>query len=330
MLVPREKPYMQGLNSYYLDIARFVEHLQGEIGSGCIYGRSSGDEILVYFDENEILRGITQNSGERARISPELKPVLAALGHKSFNIEVYHLDANAIFFWGQLPPFKRARATLRSSDIPLPELIFRLKQKRFSGFVDIRLTGKKDSAILFFHNGRRVGGSYSWGRGGLNAANEDYNQLLARLQAHRGTFAVGHFLAEQARPEAKEETTADDSDANEELFSNLATALEEFLDIYLKVMARKKKDEPVLRLKQTFLDRLDDYPFLDPFLGIFDYADGSVRFADDAPRNRIADAVVDCAWQVIDSAGLQKKFRSELARWSYRTALEERGIRVDR
>ena len=329
MLVPREKPYMQGLNSYYLDIARFVEHLQGEIGSGCIYGRASGQEVLVYFDESEILRGLIQDSGERARVSPELGPVLTVLGGKSFNIEVYFLDANAIFFWGQLPPFQRARAILKSSDIPLPDLIFRLKQKRFSGFVDVRVDKKKESAVLFFHNGQRIGGSYSWGRGGLNAANDDYNRLLARLQAHRGTFAVGHFLADRAREEAGK--TPETAPASEEkLFSNLATALEEFLDIYIRVMDRKKKAEPVLRLKQTFLDRLNDYPFLDPFLGIFDYADGSVRFADDAPRNKIADAVVDCAWQVITDAGQQKRFRNELARWSYRSALEERGIRVDR
>ncbi|MFP7755755.1 hypothetical protein ACLG6S_14100 [Thermodesulfobacteriota bacterium B35] len=328
MLVPREEPYMQGLNSYYLDIARFVEHLQGEIGSGCIYGRSSGQEILVYFDEQEILRGIIQDSGERARVSDRLTPVLEALARKSFNIRVYHLDANAIFFWGQLPPFKRARATLKSSDIPLPELIFRLKQKRFSGFVDVRIQEKEDSAILFFHTGRRIGGSYSWGRGGLNGADEEYNRLLARLQAHGGTFAVGHFLAEKSVVQKAEKAAANDT--GDQLFSNLDTALEEFLDIYLGVMGKKKKTEPVLRLKQTFLDRLDDYPFLDPFLGIFDYVDGSVQFADDAPRNKIAAAVVDCVWQVITAAGLEKKFRQELGRWSYRTALEERGIAVER
>jgi len=33
---------------------------------------------------------------------------------------------------------------------------------------------------------------------------------------------------------------------------------------------------------------------------------------------------------VIAGAGLQKKFRNELNRWSYRSALEERGIQVER
>lgn len=338
MLIPREKPYMRGLNSYYLDLARFIEHLQGEIGSGCIYGRASGQEILVYFDEREVLMGLIQNSGERAQVSPELEPVLAALSQKSFNVEVYYLDANAIFFWVQLPPFQRARAILKSSDIPLPELIFRLKQKRFSGFIDIKLVEKDDSAVLFFHNGRRIGGSYSWGRGGLNAASDDYNRLLARIQAHAGTFAVGHFLSEGHFPGKKEEPEEEQEhvpesgpvDSEEELLARLTRALEEFLDIYIRVMSRKRKTDPVLQLKQTFLDRIDDYPFLDPFQGIFDYVNGSVRFADNAPRSKIADAVVECAWQAITEAGLAKKFRNELAKWPHRSTLEEWGIQVER
>jgi hypothetical protein len=40
MLIPEEQPYLKGLNSYYIAIDRFVEHLQGEIGSGCLYCQS--------------------------------------------------------------------------------------------------------------------------------------------------------------------------------------------------------------------------------------------------------------------------------------------------
>ncbi len=37
MLIPRERPYLEGLNSYYLQLEKFIEHLQGEIGSGGVH-----------------------------------------------------------------------------------------------------------------------------------------------------------------------------------------------------------------------------------------------------------------------------------------------------
>lgn len=329
MLIPQERPYLQGLNSYYLLIDKFVEHLQGEIGSGCMYFRSSTQEILIYFDEQEILRGVVQNNTEHARLSPSLEPVLEALKQKNFRVTVYQLDPNAIFFWGQMPQFKRAKAELKSTDIQLPDLIFRLNRKKFSGFVHVRLPEKKEGALLFFNKGERVGGSYSWGNGGLDPSDVTYNYLLRSLQATPAIFAIGHFLAE-------EKTTANQSTIDHRsaevpvYFSNLDTALEEFLAHFIRLIHKKTKSDPIVLLKQQFIYKMDEYPFLDPFKAMFDYDDGKVSFSKEAPQEKIAAAVVDCAWAVIQENRLEKKFRAVLKKWDYKTALEERDIIVQR
>ena len=121
MLIPREQPYLDGLNSYYLHLDKFVEHMQGEIGSGCLYFRSSTEEILIYFDEREVLRGVVQDNNQRAWVSPTLAPVLSELRRKNFRVTVYTLAASAIFFWGQMPQFQRAKTTLKSADITLSD-----------------------------------------------------------------------------------------------------------------------------------------------------------------------------------------------------------------
>ena len=69
MIIPKEKPYMDGLNSYYLETDKLIEHLQGEIGTGCIYFKSSTREILIYFDEMDIISGVIQESNERAQVA---------------------------------------------------------------------------------------------------------------------------------------------------------------------------------------------------------------------------------------------------------------------
>ncbi len=324
MLIPLERPYLEGLNSYYLQIDKFVEHLQGEIGSGCLYFSSSSQEILIYFDEQEILRAVVQDNGAHAQVSPTLKPVLEALNFKNFRVAVYRLDPSAIFFWGQMPQFQRAKKELTSADIQLPDLIFRLKQKNFSGFVHVRFAGKKGGALLFFHNGQRVGGSYSWGIGGLDSSDRAYNDLLKELQKNRASFAIGHFL-----PEKQEESSPQFSDGPM-FFSNLDTALEELLGHFTALLRKKTKSDPIILLKQQFVENMDEYPFLDPFKAMFDYADGRVSFSDNAPREKIAAAIVECTWNVVIEHRLEKKFRAVLKKWDYKSALEERGITVER
>ncbi|MCI5139967.1 MAG: hypothetical protein D3922_16510, partial [Candidatus Electrothrix sp. AR1] len=216
MLLPREKPFLTGLNSYYLDIEKFIQHLQGEIGSGCLYCNSADQELLVYFDEYDIVRGVTQNNGENARVSNQLDHVLLPLQKRNFQVTIYYLDPDSIFFWGQMPAFRRAQNTLTSDKVNLPDLIFRLSQDDFSGFIEVDVDGKEDCAVLFFHEGQRRGGSYYWGTGGLSLADSDYNTLLGMLQKGSGTYSLGYFTSDQLAPVMEVEPEAGDAGAGEE------------------------------------------------------------------------------------------------------------------
>ncbi len=331
MLTPKEKPYLTGLNSYYLQIDKFIEHLQGEIGSGCLYCQAADQELLVYFDEQEILRSIIQTRGQQALSSDSTEPVLDSLTKKSFQVIIYYLDPNSIFFWGQIPPFKRGKAKLKSTDITLPDLVFRLRQKKFSGFIDVCIHKNNAQAVLFFHQGERKGGSYSWGKGGLNPADDDYNRLLGILQTNTATYDIGHFKEEAAAGPEVAETSSPDVEDTPQYFSNLDTAMEEFLAIYIQVTRKKLKVEPLVQLKQQFLDLMDTYPVLDPFNNQYELRDdGTVEFAANAPKEEIASAIVNCAWKAVEDLKLQKKFRAAVKKWDYRSALEERGIDVER
>ncbi|MCI5223796.1 MAG: hypothetical protein D3924_14270, partial [Candidatus Electrothrix sp. AR4] len=264
MLLPREKPFLTGLNSYYLDIEKFVQHLQGEIGTGCLYCRAMDLELLVYFDEYEIVRGITQNTGEHARGSEHLDPVLESLRTKNFLVTIYYLDPDSIFFWAQMPTFKRSPDTLSSSKVSLPDLVFRLHQKKFSGFIEIEVGDKSDCAVLFFHQGQRRGGSYYWGTGGLSPSDADYNTLLSMLQKNKGTYSLGSFtsdpissaiLIEQQEAEVQEEISeAAGEEPPNQTTLEINRAINEFMEIYIEIVSAKTKADPLIDLKLKFID----------------------------------------------------------------------------
>ena len=192
--MPREKPYLEGLNSYYLHLEKFIEHMQGDIGSGSLYCKAPSREMLIFFTENEIVRSLVQENGGQAAASPFSEIANVSLNQANFSVKVYQLEAHALFFWAHMPSFQRAKSVLKSTEIPLPDLVFRLSQKQFSGFIDAQVVNKTESGVLFFHEGKRIGGSYTWGKGGLSTADEDYNILLSRIQSNEGIFTFGNFI----------------------------------------------------------------------------------------------------------------------------------------
>lgn len=326
---------MDGLNSYYLLLDNFIEHLQGEIGTGCIYFKSSTREILVYFDEMDIISGVIQESGERGQVATSLQPVFEALRERNYLVKVFHLDPHAIFYWAQLPPFKRAKTNLDSSEIALIDLVERLKQKKSSCFVDVTFGGANMSCILFFHQGDFIGGSYSWGAGGLNPSKNEFETFLRTTREKRAVFAIGHFTEDRSVPVAREvedEKKPELAVEDQVFFTNLPTILEEFLGLYLDTVKKKSKVDPIALMRQRIIVRADEYPFLDPFNPPFDYANGVFLFTgtDKAFGENTARAIIECSWDVVMELRLEKKFRAALAKWDYRKNLEGRGYRISK
>jgi hypothetical protein len=91
MLIPREKPYLEGLNSYYLMLDKFTEHLQGEIGSGGIYCHSISSQILIYFTEDEIVRTLLQEPGGKALFAPAYETVKTFFQTSNFRSAFFSL-----------------------------------------------------------------------------------------------------------------------------------------------------------------------------------------------------------------------------------------------
>ena len=334
MLLPKEKPFLKGLNSYYLNLEKLTEHLQGEIGSGCIHGTAVSREILIYFDENDIIRCLLQENKNRAQFFSDLTIISEIFLQNSFVVNIYYLDPNAIFFWGHMPPFQRAKSALKSSEIPLPDLIFRLRQKNFSGFIDVQITNKSDSGLLFFHDGERIGGSYSWAKGGMSKSDENYNILLSRVQAGEGSFTFGSYVKEATLTEAKQSSTRSMAQKAEPrvvnpVSSKLRPALEEILFFFIQTMQEKGEKQPVEVLNEYIQSQLDTYPYLDPFMGYYEYSRGTVKFSADAPKEKIVRAIIICAWALVRAYHAESSFKAKISTMRNKSVLESRNIAIE-
>ena len=66
IIIPKEKPVIENLNSYYLDIKKLLEHCQGTTGSGGIHFVSPSSECVIFFDQDRIMNSTIQNKNRGA------------------------------------------------------------------------------------------------------------------------------------------------------------------------------------------------------------------------------------------------------------------------
>ena len=81
VIVPKEKPVIDNLNSYYVDIGKLFEHFQGELGTGGVYFRSKEREAMIYFDATEWLNGVYDRQGSVLVGHPAREGVIALQLH---------------------------------------------------------------------------------------------------------------------------------------------------------------------------------------------------------------------------------------------------------
>ncbi len=193
MLIPREKPFKDRIHSYYIIFEKFVACMQEEIGSGCIYCRSMRQEHMIYFNATKLLRCVAQDRGHPPRVYHQLGDVIEAFKVRPFIISVHYLDLHAVYFWGQLSPYRIEKKQISEiGSMSLESMVEQSKSDGFSGFFDITAENG-ESGLLFFQDGAMAGGSYTWGTGGLSPSQEDYRRLFALVEGTRCSLDVGTF-----------------------------------------------------------------------------------------------------------------------------------------
>jgi hypothetical protein len=200
MIIPKEIPHKQKLHSYYLKFEKFVAAMQEEIGSGCIYCRSMRQEHMIYFSAHELVSCVVKDREQPPRVYHQLGDVIEAFKVLPFRVSVHYLDNHAVYFWGQLPPYRMNKApTAGVSRMALEALVDQRKADRFSGFFDIAAENGQ-GGLLFFQDGLLAGGSYAWGWGGLSPSKEDYRKLFDLVENDRCTLAVATFMPGDTTP----------------------------------------------------------------------------------------------------------------------------------
>jgi hypothetical protein len=324
VIVPKEEPALKGLNSSYINIQKLVEHCQREFGSGLIHFRSPKAEGAIFFERGRLLDGIFQNREKEVKGEGAIDSIVEAAANDNLHVNIYKIAPEKIHFWATLHRTQTIYRNLSTEFIDFEGLLRKMETEKLTGCIDVSINGGKESGILFFDNGKVIGGSYSWDEGGVSSSKENHELILKKTKELGGMFHVSKIPIPPDVGEDREEEMVRESP------SGIIPMLEEFLTLFESEMMEHKKMKERFHtlLKNKFIEKADKYLFLNPFSDEFEYADRKISFSGKASDEELVRGVVESVKELTEELGLYRSLSIKLTSWArkYQKELERFGL----
>jgi hypothetical protein len=318
IVIPKEKPVIENLNSYYLDIRKLVEHYQGQLGAGGIHFKSPAAEGVIFFDKDELLGGVFKDKERSIHGNEVLDNITEASSRYNFVISIYEIAQNKIYFWANIPDAKKIYKNLSTEFTDLEGLIKKMASEKLTGYIEVIINNGSEGGLVFFSDGEIIGGSYSWGKGEVSSLKENRELLVVKTKESGGIFHV-------SRIEASKRPVAGEINRNErKTAADIILVLEELLQIVESEAAKKKNIERDFNsiLKKKFIEKADKYFFLDPFADEFKYSAGKITFTGEATDEELLQGVAESVKEIAEGSGFLLNLNERLSSWSQKYARE--------
>ncbi|MBU0987647.1 MAG: hypothetical protein KKH68_10400 [Proteobacteria bacterium] len=311
IIIPREKPVIQNMNSYYLNVQRLIEHYQGELGAGGIHFKSTVAEGVIFFDEVTILNGVFRNQENLYEGSAAIDLIIENLSNTNFSVAVYQIDPEKVYFWASLRNTEEYYKNLSTDFTDLEGLITKMSSESLTGYIDVLVGDKIQSGIIFFNNGTIIGCSCHGKNEESKTTKENQQLLVQKSKEWGGVFNVYKVAIESTTVQAA---------ARQEIQAPQPSVLDMIQDL-LVLFERDVRNNKKIKadfdtlLKRKFVEKVDRYDFLDPFAAEFQYTAGKVQFFGKAKDVQLVRGVVESVYELADDLDMLAQVRKNLVPW---------------
>ncbi len=326
LAVPKEKPVLTNLNTYYLKLDKLIEHCQGEMDAGGILFKSPAVQGVVYFDSDNILNAYCSEKNTDLRGPAAVAQLLQANGTYNFSLDIYRIPFENIYFWSNTPTAERIFKDLSTEFTDLEGLMKKMRAEKLTGYIDILIGNGQESGMIFFGGGEIVGGSFSWGPVQSDSVKAASRQLVEKTIKIGGIFQVCRISMDPVPPSPAGLASAPGRR------HHVLRMLEEFLGIFetLYITQKDKTADFNSLIRKKFVENAERFTFLDPFAGEFDFNNRQIRFSGAADDAELANGIIVSTTELATEIGVGAELKKYLVSWQrkYEEKLDQLGIRM--
>ena len=325
VIIPRDKPVIENLNIYYLNVKKLLEHYQGEIGTGGVYFKSHAAEGAIFFDKDDLLNGHYKDKQNDISGMDAIERLLEAGNQQNFTVTIYEIAEDEVYYWASIPTAEKIYKDLSTEFTDLDGLIKKMISEKLTGYIDVSIGQGKEAGLVFLINGNITGGSYSWSNGKPTTNKENQKLLVRKTKEQGGVFNVCRIPISKLQVDKQAGNTLIDD------FDTILDMLEDLLITFESVVSTTKKIRGDFNklLKQKFVEKADKYSFLDPFAGELEYSRRHLSYTGDSSSKDLAHGIVDTVKEMALELGVLPRLVSELESWSDKFSRELSALGIE-
>jgi hypothetical protein len=289
MLLPKGVALYQRLDTAFTSLPELLRVLKEEKFYGYVEVRSRGYQGVLVCDAGDVVSASEETEGGRHAGEDAMAGVLARAGQRGGEINVIQASPEMVYHYAALGTSQAVYTDLSSEFTRLDKLLADLVRRRHSGHVEV-LFGNGDMGLLFLAEGEPVQCLYGAPEDGPVAEGGAFQSILERAERERATISVFR-AARELPPRPGMSSAAGNGDRRAQLFGGLQRILGE---VEAVVDGLTRPGTFGAAFQRALQECSAEFPFLDPFEGLFEFKAGQVAFRGEEAPEVVIPAVRSC------------------------------------
>lgn len=311
MIFPRGEVLHRSLSTAFTDFPALLLTLKTGDFSGIIEIEFPENKGVIFVDSGEIINGEARIGADSKRIIGQeaIQTLMTLSNQKDGVINIYRLSPERVAIVASNLQHEVLFEGLSTDFTRLDRLLLKLREDKHNGFIEVLTKEHQAMGVLFLEGGEPVemfttpeSGPSVFGRKSIPIFVENAIKQGAIFDVYR---SQGKILKKEIK-EVKEVKEKKVPGRGGEL-KELIPILQEILSKAGKLVdgASRKKGLFNKIFKESLVERSEEFTFLDPFAGEFDYREGAIQFTGEIGVKDFTKGIVECL--VATLSGLEKE-----------------------
>jgi hypothetical protein len=306
MILPKGEVLHRHLSTAYTDFAALLSTLKTGDFSGIIEIEFPENKGSIFVDSGEVINAEARvgNDSQRVVGQEAIQAVLNLSNRKDGVINVHRLAPERVAIVASNLQDEILFKGLSTDFTRLDKLLLKLREDKHNGFIEVLTKEQQVMGVLFLEGGEPVemfttpeSGPSVFGRKSIPIFVENAIKQGAILDVYK---SKGNKILKKGRTEAGE--TRETRQTEEKKLVGPGQDLKELMPILQEIISQAEglvEGSSGRRglfhkiFKESLIEKSEEFPFLDPFAGEFEYREGTIRFNGEAGAKDFATGIVE-------------------------------------
>jgi hypothetical protein len=305
VIFPKGEVVHKNLSTTYTDLSALLDTLKLEGFCGTIEMDFPEARGFLFIDSGEVVNGEIRTGGDSGRVIGQeaARTLLAFSKQKDGVLSIYRLLPEQVALIANNLNHEILFKDLSTRFVHLDQFLLKLKEERHTGFIEVMTKERHPMGVLFIEGGEPVemfatpkAGPSVFGRMSIPVFIENATQQGAFFNVYG---KKGHSPQVEEIVTGKEESVPVEGEGGvpaerEEDFKEILLLFQEFLSSAERLVDGLSPEGTFKKgFKKALIEKSEEFGFLDPFAGEFEYLNGTIRFTGEAGREDFARGIIE-------------------------------------